>query len=82
MPRQGDYAGQKPYSEATAELMDKEARILIDYAYQRTVDLLTEHKEDVEKVRKRAQLLSLCSKVAAETKVLPQEICGTAFYIP
>jgi AFG3 family protein len=42
--------GDKLYSESTAEAMDEEARAIVDAAYQRTVDLITEHKEDVLKV--------------------------------
>ncbi|KAI8902143.1 peptidase family M41-domain-containing protein [Globomyces pollinis-pini] len=41
---------QKPYSEATAKLMDDEVRSLIASAYKRTTDLLTEKKDEVEKV--------------------------------
>ena len=47
---QGGMPGDKPYSDATAEAMDDEARIIVDAAYQRTVDLIRERKEDVEKV--------------------------------
>jgi AFG3 family protein len=40
----------RPYSDATAEAMDEEAKTIIDAAYTRTLDLLTEKKEAVEKV--------------------------------
>ena len=40
----------RPYSDATAEAMDEEAKSIIDAAYQRTLNLLTEKKEAVEKV--------------------------------
>ena len=42
--------GDRPYSDATAEAMDEEAKRIVDEAYQRTLDLITEKKEEVEKV--------------------------------
>ncbi len=38
----------KPYSEETGKLIDNEVRLLIDKAYKRTLDLLTEKKDKVE----------------------------------
>lgn len=40
----------KPYSERTAEMIDEEVRKLIDEAYLRTKQLLTEKRGDVEKL--------------------------------
>ncbi|KAL1410988.1 AAA ATPase afg3 [Vanrija albida] len=45
---------QKPFSEATAQALDAAVKKMITQAHQRTTDLLTKHKDDVEKV---AQLL-------------------------
>ncbi len=42
----------KPYSEETGKLIDEEVRSIIDEAYQRTIQLLTERKEEVEKLAK------------------------------
>lgn len=42
----------KPFSEKTAEMLDFEVRKMITTAYERTRNLLTEHREDVEKVAK------------------------------
>ena len=48
-----EYPGeQKPYSDATAEAMDEEARTIIEEAYRQTVELITEKKADVEAVAK------------------------------
>lgn len=37
----------RPYSDATAEKMDLEARKMVDSAYQRTLTLVEEKKEQV-----------------------------------
>ncbi|KAH9944123.1 ATP-dependent metallopeptidase Hfl [Epithele typhae] len=42
----------KPFSERTAEMLDEQVRKMIVTAHQRTTDLLTKHKMDVEKVAK------------------------------
>uniref|UniRef100_A0A7N8X1Q5 AFG3-like AAA ATPase 2 n=1 Tax=Mastacembelus armatus TaxID=205130 RepID=A0A7N8X1Q5_9TELE len=44
LPRQGEMVLEKPYSEATARLIDTEVRTLISEAYQRTQQLLNEKK--------------------------------------
>jgi AFG3 family protein len=49
---EGGMPGDKPYSEATSEAMDEEARKMIDEAYQRTVALIRERKAEVEAVAK------------------------------
>jgi len=41
---------ERPYSDATARAMDEEAKRIIDEAYERTLNLLRERKDEVEKV--------------------------------
>uniref|UniRef100_A0A665T3R7 AAA+ ATPase domain-containing protein n=1 Tax=Echeneis naucrates TaxID=173247 RepID=A0A665T3R7_ECHNA len=53
LPRQGNIIIEKPFSEPTAQLIDQEVRLLIDAAFQRTLELVTDKKEMVEKVAKR-----------------------------
>jgi len=42
--------GDKPYSDSTASAMDEEARLAVEEAYQKTLDLIREKKDEVEKV--------------------------------
>ncbi|MFM2325871.1 MAG: ATP-dependent zinc metalloprotease FtsH [Bacteroidota bacterium] len=50
-PAQENYF-TKPYSEETGKMIDQEVRKLIDEAYIKTKELLTEKKGDVEKLAK------------------------------
>jgi hypothetical protein len=49
-PQPGEMVFDKPFSEATAQLVDEEAKKMIDRAMLRTIELLTLHKENVIKV--------------------------------
>lgn len=46
--KQSEYNFTKPYSDATAELIDQEVKALIESAYERTRQLLTSKKEELE----------------------------------
>lgn len=46
--KRSDYSFEKPYSEATAETIDKEVKALIDGAYLRTKNLLIEKRAELE----------------------------------
>jgi len=48
-----EQALQKPYSEATAQLIDEEVKKLVDQAYQRTLDILHEHRDELETLAHR-----------------------------
>lgn len=50
--KQSDYSFNKPYSEATAEKIDKEVKKIIDNAFERTKALLIEHREHLEIIAK------------------------------
>jgi cell division protease FtsH len=50
---QSDYAFSKPYSEKTAEIIDEEVKKLVDSAYERAINLLTEHRAKLDELAKR-----------------------------
>ena len=50
MPEKGQIVVDKPYSEQTAQLIDDEVRIIVKKCYDRTRELLTKHRDAVEKV--------------------------------
>lgn len=52
LPRQGEVVMEKPYSEATAEIIDEEVRELVNRAYERTLQLIQDKKDLVELVRR------------------------------
>lgn len=50
--KQSEYNFNKPYSEATAERIDVEVKKIIDSAFERTKNLLREHREHLEIIAK------------------------------
>ncbi len=46
--KQNDYNFNKPYSEDTAKIIDEEVKKIVDGAYQRTIKLLTDKKDQLE----------------------------------
>ncbi len=47
---QQEYSFQKPYSEKTAETIDKEIKLLVEKAYERALRLLEENREKLEQL--------------------------------
>ena len=45
---QNEYGFTKPYSDKTAELIDKEAKRIVDEAYQRALDVLKKNRKGLE----------------------------------
>jgi cell division protease FtsH len=52
---QSEYSFQKPYSDKTAEIIDAEVKALIDKAYERTLNILSENKEKLQLLAKQLQ---------------------------
>ena len=49
---QSEYTFHKPYSEKTAEVIDKEVRQIVESAYKRAKKLISKHKELLEQLAK------------------------------
>lgn len=59
----------KPFSEETGKIIDEEVRGIIDEAYQRTIQLLTEKREQVEKLAKELLDKEVLHKSDVETLI-------------
>jgi cell division protease FtsH len=49
---QSEFSFQKPYSEQTAQIIDREVSTLVEKAYKRAVEIITVNKEKVETLAK------------------------------
>lgn len=67
-PAQENYF-TKPYSEETGKLIDQEVRKLIENAYKRTIQLLTDKKAEVEKLAKELLIKEVLFKSDLETLI-------------
>ncbi len=59
----------KPFSEETGKIIDEEVRGIIDEAYQRTIELLSEKREAVEKLAKELLSKEVLHKSDVETLI-------------
>lgn len=50
---QQEYAFQKPYSEKTAQVIDSEVSLMVEKAYKRAVEIISENKDKVEQLAKK-----------------------------
>lgn len=50
---QNEYAFNKPYSDKTSEVIDKEVSQLVDYAYQRAKRLLLQNKQGLDQLAQK-----------------------------
>ena len=50
---QQDYALTKPYSEKTAETIDKEVKKLVEQAYQEALDILSKHRDGLAQLAQK-----------------------------
>ena len=86
---QSDMAFTKPYSNQTAEQIDREARALIDCAYAMAEQVLTEHSDGLKQVAELLlereviftedveRILGARPKGTAEAEKSPEEVAET-----
>lgn len=47
---QSEYSFNKPFSEKTSELIDSEVSLLVETAYKKAIEVLTEHRSELDKL--------------------------------
>jgi cell division protease FtsH len=52
---QNEYAIKQPFSEKTSQLIDEEARVLIDFCYQKSKEILEKHIDDLHTIANELQ---------------------------
>ena len=77
---QGEFSFKKPYSEETAELIDEEVRKFINYAYDRTKQLLEEKKELHQQVAQALLEHEVIHKADLEKILGPRPFDETSVY--
>ncbi len=75
---QGNNQFMKPYSDETAALIDHEARNVIDKAYERTVKLLKEKREQLEIIAKELLAKEVLLKSDVERLIGPRPFLEAA----
>ncbi|MGV3540898.1 MAG: ATP-dependent zinc metalloprotease FtsH [Rufibacter sp.] len=78
--KQPDHSFTKPYSEATAETIDAEVRMLIQNAYDRTIQLLTEKRNELELVARELLDKEIIFQSDLERLVGPRPFEGLTNY--
>ncbi len=47
---QSEYSFNKPFSEKTSELIDSEVSLMVETAYKKAIEVLTEHRSELDKL--------------------------------
>jgi len=74
------FPGDKPYSDATAQTMDEEARLIVDAAYERTLDLLRDKKSELQKVAEMLLEMETITHDDIYDTIGPRPFEGDALY--
>ena len=70
----GQNGFQKPYSEDTAELIDQEVRNLMEEAFEKSMQLVTEHFDRLQQLAERLLKDEVVSKEVLEEILGPRKL--------